>query len=66
MRGMCQIEKPENLSFLAQILFELSQKKRQCGFKLTPLHLRPTRANILQCHALVKIYKAYEHLMKSL
>ena len=26
LSGMCQLEKPENFSFLAQILFELSQK----------------------------------------
>ena len=26
LRSMCWLEKPENLSYLAQLLFELSQK----------------------------------------
>ena len=30
------LEKPENLSFLAKIFFELSQKKTIGGVKLTP------------------------------
>ena len=39
---MCLLDKPENLSFLAQILFELSQKKD--GVKSPPP--RPDRVNI--------------------
>ena len=34
--GMCQLEKPENLSFPAQTLFELSQKKQYGGGQTDP------------------------------
>ena len=34
---MCKLEKPENLSFLAQILFELSKKNEWGGAQIDSL-----------------------------
>ena len=34
---MCKLEKPENLSFLAQILFELSKKNELGGGQIDSL-----------------------------
>ena len=43
LSGMCQLEKPENFSFLAQILFELSQKNDEGGQIDTPPLIRADR-----------------------